>query len=505
MKTHVLNYLETSAAANPEHCAVIDERGFHTYRELAEQSQRVGSALARIGARKRGVIVVMDKGFEALTAQFGALYAGGFYVPVDPNIPASRFESIVSTLGNPLVIFDEAGENAVQALQAEVAAFSYEPLVAGEADGELIRAIRESVLETEPVYTLFTSGSTGTPKGVVISHRAVVAFIDSFVDVFGIKASDRIGNQAPFDFDVSTKDIYSSMAAGATLVVVPRKLFMQPVDLVGYLERHQVTVLIWAVAALCLVSAYHALGSANLRSIRMVMFSGEVMPQKHLKAWRQCLPEATFVNLYGPTEITCNCLYHVLDPQRDYAEGLPLGKPFPHCNVILADSAGQTVRKPGVEGELLVSGPSLALGYLGRQDLTDRAFVQNPTHGNFPERVYRTGDVALLDENGELIFRGRKDNQVKYMGHRVELEEVDQAFEQLPGVNRCRCVFDQRRKRLLAFYEGTAEPGDLPKIARDTLPSFMRPTSIRRICGMPLNKNGKVDRQALLGLAKTRA
>lgn len=502
MKTNVLNYLESSVATCPERYAVIDENGSYSYEALAETSMRIGSGLARIGVQGRGVVVAMDKGFDALAAQLGVLYAGGFYVPVDPAIPASRLEGIVSALDNPLIVHDGMTPESALTACSQGNLVSCAALEQFSVDYEALTEIRANALETDPVYALFTSGSTGTPKGVVISHRAIVAFIDSFVETFGITFDDRIGNQAPFDFDVSTKDIYSALATSATLVIVPRKLFMQPVELVGFLEKHNVTVLVWAVAALCLISSYHALDEADLSSIRTVMFSGEVMPAKHLKAWRSRLPQATFVNLYGPTEVTCNCLYHILDPQRDYNDGMPLGKPFPHCDVILAGEDGNVVIEPGVDGELLVRGPSLALGYLGQPELTNRAFTQNPVNGRFPDRVYHTGDLAMLNEQGELVFRGRKDSQVKYQGHRIELEEVDLAFERFPGVNRCRCVFDSKRKRLLAFYEGSADASELPLMAREKLPAFMRPTSIRRVQGMPLNKNGKVDRSGLLALAQ---
>lgn len=497
MRKNALQYLEESVSRDPDACAVVDEHGSVTYAQLHERCRRVGSGLAQEGVFGKGVIVAMEKGIDALTAQLGTLYAGGFYVPVDPGIPEARLRPIVEALGDATVVVDETTEQHLRDMGLDLDMRPFDGLVAHDDDVEGLAAIREKSLETMPAYALFTSGSTGVPKGVVISHHAITCFIDAFVSTQGIESTDRLGNQAPFDFDVSTKDIYSTLATGATLVIIPRRLFMEPVALVSYLEEHRVTVLIWAVAALCIVSTYHALSVADLSSIRRVMFSGETMPRRHLKEWRKGLPQATFVNLYGPTEITCNCLYHVLDPDRSYEDGVPLGVPFPHCDVVLADDEGHAVTKPGVEGNLLVRGPSLALGYLGQLELTAKAFVQNPLVGLYPDRTYRTGDMASLDENGDLFFRGRRDNQIKYQGHRIELEDVEHAIELMQGVDRCRCVFDDRRKLLHALYEGEADEAELAAQARATLPAFMQPTTLRHIDAMPLTKNGKVDRKQL--------
>lgn len=504
MRTNVLEYLEGSVVTHPTSCAVIDEHESLTYTQLHDACRRVGSALAALDVFGHGVIVCMEKGACALSAQLGVLYAGGHYVPVDPDIPAERLRSIVGAVGKTSIIVDELTEQRVREMDLGLDIRPYASLANHAVDEDVLSGIRGRSIETMPAYVLFTSGSTGVPKGVVISHHAIISFIDAFVGTLGIRDTDRLGNQAPFDFDVSTKDIYSTLAASATLVIIPRRLFMQPADLAAYLEKHQVTVLIWAVAALCLVSTYHALDVADFSRIRAVMFSGETMPKRHLKSWRTHLPQATFVNLYGPTEITCNCLYHVLDPDCAYETGVPLGVPFPHCDVVLVDEEGHEVTEPDKEGSLLVRGPSLALGYLGQPELTSKVFGQNPLNDRYPDRVYNTGDVASFDEQGMLFFRGRRDNQIKYQGHRIELEDVEHAIEQLPGVDRCRCVFDAKRKLLHSFFEGTAEDRELSELVRKTLPSFMQPATLRHIDEMPLTKNGKVDRAQLADMLHKR-
>ena len=497
LRKNVVEYLEESARRNPTACAVEDEHESITYAELLERSQRVGTALARKNCARQGIIIALEKSANTLSLMMGTLAAGAFYVIVDPHAPELRMRQIIARLSATLVVAEEGGTIDAVAADAGIVPMRPSELLASDIDEELLAQARVQSLETDPAYVLFTSGSTGEPKGVTITHHAIGAFIESFTKTFGFTAEDRFANQAPFDFDVSTKDIYGALSLGATLVIVPRELFMKPVELVAYLAEHEVTVLTWAVAALGIVSSYHALEGASLDHVRMVLFSGEVMPRKHLMDWRSHLPQATFVNLYGPTEITCNCLYHILDPNRSYDEGIPLGTTFDHCNVHLLAADDTEQLAVGEKGEIVVSGPSLSLGYVGMPDVTNAAFVQNPLNKVYPERIYRTGDLATRSEQGELFFAGRKDNQIKLQGNRIELEEVDVAFERVEGVMRCRCVFDAKRKRLRAFYEGTAERQELIDYAKERLPFFMRPSTIERVETMPLNKHGKVDRAQL--------
>lgn len=499
---NVVGYLEQSARERPQSCAVVDGQASLTYAQLLDMSKRVGTALAQRGMARRGVVLLMEKGANMLALMMGALWAGAYYVPVDPQAPSRRVAQIVARLADACVVAQDEESAARITRDLGIEVLTPNMLLEVEADDALLAVARAHSLETDPAYVLFTSGSTGEPKGVAVSHHAISAFIESFVGTFGFTAHDRFANQAPFDFDVSTKDIYGALVTGSALVIVPRELFMQPMALVAYLAEQRVTVLTWAVAALCIVTTYHALAEADLSSVRMVLFSGEVMPLKHLREWRAQLPQATFVNLYGPTEITCNCLYHVLDASRSYDEGIPLGASFAHCGVSLVAKDGAQVIEPGKKGEIVVSGPSVALGYVGMPEQTAKAFKQNPLNQRFPERVYCTGDLGTYSAQGELFFAGRKDNQVKYQGHRVELEEIDAEFERMEGVTRCRCVFDEKTKRIRAFFEGTADGKELLARAREELPRYLCPSSLDRVESMPLNKHGKVDRAQLLANRK---
>lgn len=256
--------------------------------------------------------------------------------------------------------------------------------------------------------------------------------------------------------------------------------------------------MIWAVLALCLVSMFHGLDYRCPDSVKKVLFSGEVMPKKQLQDWMDHLPEAMFANLYGPTEITCNCAYHVIDRNREYEKGIPIGKPFDNEQVFLVDDTGGEVTEPGRLGEICVRGAALALGYYDNVEQTVCAFAQNPLHRRYLDPVYRTGDLGKYDDRGELYFCGRKDFQIKYRGHRIELEELERAMEKIPGVERSVCVFDGEKSRLYGFYTGDIDKKILHEKLTETLPAFMIPERLIQKRDFLLTKNGKADRKNLL-------
>ena len=497
MIKNILEYLEHTAQTAPQN-GVTDEGGFCSYAELLDRSRKVGSGLLPHTSLNQPVPVLMEKGIDALTTFFGIVQAGCCYTLLNPELPDSRLGQVLSVLEPPCILTDLSHRARAEALFPGGAVLLLEDLLGTAADSPALERIRSQMIDTDPLYINFTSGSTGVPKGVVIGHRSVLDFIDIFTEQFHITAEDVIANQAPFDFDVSVKDIYSAVKTGADLVVVPRALFSQPVKLLDFLCDHRPTTMIWAVSALCLITTFHGLDYRVPETVKKVLFSGEVMPMKHLNAWMDHLPEAEFVNLYGPTEITCNCTYHIIERGRDYADGIPIGTAFPNERVFLLDEQNNPVREPGVPGELCVSGTALGLGYYAAPDQTGEKFPQNPLNSRYFDRIYRTGDLACWNDRGELRFLGRKDFQIKYKGHRIELEEIEKAMVETPGVERACCVFDEEKGRLYGFYIGGPDKKELHQTLSASLPVFMVPGRLVQVESMPLTKNGKTDRAALM-------
>lgn len=497
MITNILEYLEQSAKRLPEKTAFATVDSNLTFAQLQTASKSAGTFFTAHTSAKKPIVFFMDKSPLCVAGFFGAVYAGCFYVLLDPKHPPQRLQTVLSVLKPDILVTNNENIDKAHSLNFNKKIVLLEDACNCEIDEAVLINIRAQHADCNPLYTNFTSGSTGVPKGVVVSHRSVINFIDNFTSIFNITENDIIGNQAPFDFDVSVKDIYSGIAKGATVQIIPRTYFSFPTKLMDFLCSRNVSVLTWAVSALCFVTTMKGLEYKTPHTITKILFSGEVMPIKHLNIWRSFLPNAMYVNLYGPTEITCNCLYYIIN--RDYSDDelLPLGGAFPNTEVFLLNEKNEKVTAPNILGEICVSGNCLALGYYADEARTAQSFVQNPLNGNYRNLIYRTGDLAQFNANGELFYASRKDFQIKHMGHRIELGEIEHAMQILNGVNRACCLFWEEKQRIIAFYDGNANKKDVLLALRETLPTFMLPNAIIPLEQLPITDNGKINRTIL--------
>ena len=496
MKRLTLDFFDETCQSYPDRTALTDPEGTLSFSQLRALSRRIASGLMPQCPPRSTVGVYLDKGIPAVAAFLGCTYSGCAYAPLNLRHPAARIHDILETLEAPLVITDKAHRQALSEMTDRPIVL-VEDLSLCACDELLLSRVRSQMLDVDPLYVNFTSGSTGTPKGVVLCHRNVVDFIPDFTEIFGITCQDVLANQAPFDFDVSVKDLYSGFFTGASVLIIPTAYFTQPVVLMDYLCSHEVTVLIWAVSALCFLTTMNALAYRLPDKVRQIMFSGETMPIRHLHKLQKYLPQVRYVNLYGPTEITCNCTYYIVDREFEEGQALPIGIPFPNEHVFLLDEQDHEVTQCGQTGELCVSGSCVGLGYYANPEKTAQAFTQNPLQSRYPEKIYRTGDLVRIEENGEWVYVSRKDFQVKHMGHRIELGEIETQLQAAPGVNRAVCLYLHDKGRILAFVEGTEDKAALSDFLRTRLPEYMIPNIFQFVPEMPITKNGKIDRQAL--------
>ena len=504
MYTNVLRYLERDAQEFPDKLALADESHKLTYREYLCAAQTIGTYLASHvakGQTRRPVAVLIDRNVYSVLAFMGCLYSGNFYVPVDPSMPAERVRLILDSV-SPLCLLDarESGKPWDGAVKVT------DMLEDGTAEPELMKRMLDQTIDLDPLYAIFTSGSTGVPKGVLISHRSAMNMAESFGERFGFDGELVFGNQAPFDFDVSVKDIYNALRCGARLEIIPKRLFMLPVMLMQYLYEREVNTIIWAVSALRIVANFKTLDNLEtLPKLKNVMFSGEVMPVKALNYWMDHVPDARYVNLYGPTEITCNCTCFEITRRFADAETLPIGRALPNYRVFLRNEAGEIFATPNVEGELCVEGTGVALGYWGEPERTRKAFIQHPAVTGYRNVVYATGDMAYYNEDGDLVFASRKDFQIKHMGHRIELGEIETALNAISFIDVACCVYNAEDEKIVCFYQSSNQNvKDIVAELGKYLPKYMWPNQYICLEQMPLNKNGKIDRQMLLQRIKTR-
>lgn len=494
----ITDYLDDTAARYPDKTAVLDKNGATSFRTLRGEARAIGTQLARRGLQRQPVVVWIDKSARTLSAFMGVAYSGNFYTPVDAVMPPDRMRSMIQTLGARVLITQQKYAQAVrETLQFDGTVLVYEELISEDADDTLLSAVYARACSADLLYVLFTSGSTGQPKGVSVPHAAVLNFAEAFIPLYNITQEDIFGTQAAFYFDLSVTDIACMLKAGATLYLLDADLFAQPVELLKALRDNRVTAIAWVPSALVLVARLRALQSVDVsKTLRKVLFIGEVMPAKTLNTWRVALPQALFSNYYGPTEACVACTAYIVDRDIDDDESVPIGTPLANYDVFLLDENDALVTGER-EGEICVRGASVARGYYNNPEMTRRAFVQNPLQTAVPETIYRTGDWARYNERGELLYIGRKDFQIKHLGHRIELGDIEAAAAALPEIGACGCVYDTKRTKLVLFAESAADKQQLAAELQKRLPQYMCPNRIILMEHIPLNNNGKIDRTAL--------
>jgi len=508
MRIHLIQLFEETVSKYPQKTAVIDKDRTINFADLRRQAMLTGAKIAQLGIpQNRPIGVFLDKSIESVYADLGILYAGDFYMNLDIKTPAERIKNIILLVEPAAIISTQAQIKSIAAVIPDsVKVILLEELGHGltrndseETEGteKMLSERRSTVIDTDPSCIINTSGSTGTPKGVVLNHKSFFDFIDWSLETFGFGEDLVMGSLSPIVFDIYSFELCMLMAKASTLVVLPAHLAAFPAKILEVLEKHQVNFLFWVPTIMVNIANMDLLANFKLDSLKTVWFAGEVFPTKQFNYWHHHLPQVTFANLYGPIEITLDCTYYIINKEIPDEEPLPIGYPCRNTDILILDDEDKAVSEPGVEGELCVRGTSLAMGYYNNPEKTAAAFVQNPLNKAYPELIYRTGDIVCYNDEGLIMFKGRKDNIVKHMGYRTDLGEIEHVIINTLKLVKNGCiVYNQTEKQITLFYEAPEEipvPQFRMEIGK-VLPKYMIPTVYHRLEQLQRNTNGKIDR-----------
>jgi amino acid adenylation domain-containing protein len=517
--------LRNTADAAPNKTALVFRKREMTYSELDKASNKLARYLNQSGVRIGDRVgILLNKCPEALISVFGILKAGAAYVPIDPQIPAGRarfiidnceIRHLISSTGHikrltsdpasdPLqvdniVVTDNAEDLPPRRIdRSEVV--SLDSLIS-QSNGELNAA---KMSDVNPAYILFTSGSTGQPKGVVISHANALTFVNMASEYFKITDRDRFASHAPLHFDLSVFDIYVAMKCGATTVLVPEPLSTFPIRLAEHIHQNEISIWNSAASVLVQLADRGKMDRFQFDALRIVHFSGDVMPLKYLRLLKKFMPKANFYNIYGQTEANSSLCYHVGDVS--YADGrpIPIGKAFPNFEVFALSDDHQVISGPGQDGELYVKSSTVAMGYWRDPILSRKKFVPDPRNPYSQDRIYRTGDVVRIGEDGNYYFAGRKDHMVKSRGYRIELPEIEYVITSHPLVRHAAAIpvpDELIGNKILAYISlvegGQLDANTLLDFCAMQLPKYMIPELFEFRDSLPMTSSGKIDRKSL--------
>ncbi len=474
-----------------------------SYNDLNAASDRIAYFLNQHGLKTGDVVAINgEKTFFTFAAILGCLKSGAAYTVFDPSSPSERLYKIFKVC-RPKLIFGSADQ---------IAEFKNRL----DGDIQLVRAQMKAMPQLEhpmpvkrfpattPAYIMFTSGSTGTPKGAVITHGNVLNFIDWGREAFDLNENERLSNVNPLYFDNSVFDFYGALFNGAALIPFDRDYVLNAPRLVKAIDRMRCTQWFSVPTMLIFLQTMKVLNKESFSSLHRIIFGGEGYPLARLKKLYDLFGERVdFYNVYGPTECTCICSnYKLSEMDFEKQDGFPpLGAIISNFSWLILDNELQPVA-PGEAGELCLSGPNVGAGYFNDPDNTERNFINNPFNRAFPQRMYKTGDLVRVNiDDGKLYILGRKDNQVKHMGYRIELEEIENALCRLDYVNQATVVhgFARGLSRLVAVVCGDENINEkkLRSDLKTLLPDYMVPNRFHPVRSLPTNANGKVDRRRI--------
>jgi len=499
------HYAEAAVAHDPDRTAIrCPEAGMISYGKLEARANQIAHALIDAGVtRQDRVMICHRRTADFVAAILAVLKADAIYVPLPESSPPGRSRRILEDCRPRALICDAIGKSRLGPVLDELRVPPVEVMLGTATLAGVPDHRPPSVnIDADLAYILYTSGSSGSPKGVMVTHANLTDYVAWAVGYFGLRASDRVLNAAPFYFDMSTFDVYSAQAAGASLSIAPAEELLFPARLVQRIERDGITVWKAVSSLLTYIVTIGALARDPLRSLQRLAFAGETFPTKHLAEWMRTLPDCTFYNAYGPTEATGIAACHRVERVPGMDELLPIGTACANAEILVVREDGSPAGV-GERGELWIRGACVSAGYWNDPAGTDGAFVARRGSLAAYDRMYRTGDIGYADADGVLHLVGRRDDQVKYHGYRIDLGEIVSAVQSLPDVRDAAVLLlshpRTRTAELVAFVDAASghQVPSLRTSLQRMLPACMIPSRCIARSPLPRTDRGKLDRLAL--------
>lgn len=495
MKANILAYLDETARRAPQKTAFFDDHERLSFAALQEQAQRIGSFLAQRIAPRQPVALLLDaRSIRNLPALYGVLYAGCAYAPLDIAMPPERLRLMLSLLAPAAALMDERGEKALRACGAEgFPAYHEQDAAAAPLDHVRLDAVCAQSSVFDPLSILYTSGSTGIPKGSIQTHFSYLHWTEATIEMYGLTEETVFANQSPFFYANSILEIFPPVALGASVYMLPAGALTFPARLIDSLNAHCVTELCMTPSSFISIVHAGALRPGCLPHLKWGIMSGESMPWGPLERWMDAAPNANWWHFYGSTEMFSVAVGKVARTHQ-LGDRLPVGRPFPLVHICFVDENGDEL-PPGEPGEMLVSSPWIASGYYRDPERTASSWVVDPLGQGWQERFFRGGDIGYIRPDGQLMVLGRRDTQIKHLGYRMEIGEVEAALQHAPGWQEGCVLFDG--ERLWCFYTGDIDEKTLKNSLRERLARYMLPDVFVRLDELPRTATMKLDRNAL--------
>lgn len=501
MEINLIDSFESTVRKKENEIAVKHNAEEIMFGELRQKALIAGTILSGVisGAINRPIAVFLPKEINAVIADLGIIYSSNSFMNLDVKTPIERIMNIFMLVQPAAVVTKEKYRQILSDITAPVIFIDKINWGEQQTDADRLSEKRKELIDTDPFCLINTSGSTGTPKGVVLNHRSFFDFIAVSNERFGFDGSEIMGSLSPIVFDIFDFELCMMMVNGSRMILLDAFLASFPARLLETMVTDKVSFIFWVPSIMVNIANMKLLEKILLPDLRLVWFAGEVFPTKQFCYWYDHLPDTKFANLYGPIEITLDCTYYIVEQRPDESEPLPIGVPYCNTDVLILNEDDQRCGI-GEEGELCVRGTSLAMGYYNNPEKTAAAFVQNPLNTAYPELIYRTGDMAYVREDGNIMFKGRKDSLIKHMGYRIELGEIEHVIENdLKLVKYCCAVYQYEKKEIVLYYEKDDEVSDkeFRTLLMKVFPSYMIPGRFERLEELPRNTNGKIDRLLL--------